>query len=126
MFDIDAAEFAEMLGRERHTLKRSLTDPRFFSGIGGAYADEIMHRAKLSPLVLTDRLDDDDIVRLHAASREVLDEWTLDGFVNNGSFAFAHWDGDFYLFSLPFLNYLHYFLTIARHSGLPCTFILLF
>ncbi len=76
VFDIDAAEFAEVLGRERHTLKRSLTDPRFFSGIGGAYADEIMHRAKLSPLVLTDRLTDVDIVGLHTAAREVLTEWT--------------------------------------------------
>ena len=76
VFDIDAVEFGEMLTRERHTLKRSLTDPRFFSGIGGAYADEIMHRAKLSPLVMTDRLDDDQIAGLHAAAREVLAEWT--------------------------------------------------
>ncbi len=76
VFDIDAARFGQMLDKERHTLKRSLTDPRFFSGIGGAYADEIMHRAKLSPLVLTDRLSDDDVARLHNASREVLTEWT--------------------------------------------------
>ena len=76
VFDIDAAAFGEVLTRERHTLKRSLTDPRFFSGIGGAYADEIMHRARLSPLVMTDRLDEDESARLHAAAKDVLAEWT--------------------------------------------------
>jgi formamidopyrimidine-DNA glycosylase len=70
------ADKAAALRRERHTLKRALTDPRAFSGIGGAYSDEIMHRAKLSPMVLTDKLGDDDIERLHAATTAVLDEWT--------------------------------------------------
>jgi len=69
-------QFAAALTRERHTLKRALTDPRLISGIGGAYADEIMHRAGLSPIVRTDRLEPEDLVRLHSATREVLTEWT--------------------------------------------------
>lgn len=68
-------EFAAALAAERHTLKRSLTDPRLLSGIGGAYADEIMHRAGIGPLTLTDRLSDDDVSRLHEATRSVLTEW---------------------------------------------------
>ena len=52
------AEFEERLRSENHTIKRSLTDPRLFSGIGNAYSDEILHRARLSPLVWTTRLDD--------------------------------------------------------------------
>jgi formamidopyrimidine-DNA glycosylase len=71
-----AAEFGERLRRERHTLKRALTDPRLFSGIGNAYSDEILHRARLSPLLLTDRLDSEATTRLHRAAREVLTEWT--------------------------------------------------
>ncbi|MBI5156531.1 MAG: formamidopyrimidine-DNA glycosylase [Acidimicrobiia bacterium] len=70
------AQLGEALRRERHTLKRALTDARLVAGIGGAYADEIMHRARVSPVVRTDRLDDDDIARLHAATRAVLTEWT--------------------------------------------------
>jgi formamidopyrimidine-DNA glycosylase len=69
------AQFAAALTRERHTLKRALTDPTLLSGIGGAYADEIMHRARLSPLARTDRLGPDELARLHAACREVLAEW---------------------------------------------------
>jgi formamidopyrimidine-DNA glycosylase len=69
------AEFAERLRRENHTLKRALTDPRLFSGIGNAYSDEILHRARLSPLQLTARLSGEDAGRLHEAAREVLDEW---------------------------------------------------
>jgi formamidopyrimidine-DNA glycosylase len=69
-------EFKGALLAERHTLKRSLTDARFISGIGGAFADEILHRAKLSPLQMNSNLDDDEIGRLHAAARDVLDEWT--------------------------------------------------
>ena len=68
--------FAERLRRENHTLKRSLTDPRLFSGIGNAYSDEILHRARLSPLKLTSRLSDDEVTRLHDATRETLVEWT--------------------------------------------------
>ncbi|MCB2223884.1 MAG: formamidopyrimidine-DNA glycosylase [Actinobacteria bacterium] len=69
------AAFAAALTRERHTLKRALTDPRIVSGVGGAYADEIMHRARLGPLTRTDRLSADDLARLHAATRQVLGEW---------------------------------------------------
>ncbi|MFN2432327.1 MAG: Fpg/Nei family DNA glycosylase [Gemmatimonadota bacterium] len=68
--------FREALGRESHTLKRALTDPRLFSGIGNAYADEILHRARLSPLALTTRLSAAEIARLHEATRETLTEWS--------------------------------------------------
>ncbi|MFN8559320.1 MAG: zinc finger domain-containing protein [Dehalococcoidia bacterium] len=64
------------LRRENHTLKRALTDPRLFSGIGNAYADEILHRARLSPVQLTARLDDEQIDALRRATRDVLIEWT--------------------------------------------------
>jgi formamidopyrimidine-DNA glycosylase len=67
--------FAEALRRENHTLKRALTDPTLFSGIGNAYSDEILHRARLSPVKLTSRLDGEEIARLHAATQEVLAEW---------------------------------------------------
>ena len=67
--------FAAALRAENHTLKRALTDPRLFSGIGNAYSDEILHRARLSPVALTQRLPDDAVARLHAATREVLAEW---------------------------------------------------
>lgn len=68
--------FAERLRSESHTVKRSLTDPRLFSGIGNAYSDEILHRARLSPVKLTGRLNDEEIVRLYDAMRAVLVEWT--------------------------------------------------
>jgi len=71
----DAATFAAALRRENHTLKRSLTDPRLFAGIGNAYSDEILHRAGLSPLALTSRLDDEARARLRAATVAVLTEW---------------------------------------------------
>jgi formamidopyrimidine-DNA glycosylase len=74
--EIGPAEFAERLLLENHTLKRALTDPRLFSGIGNAYSDEILHRARLSPLQLTARLSDDEIARLHQATVAVLTEWT--------------------------------------------------
>jgi formamidopyrimidine-DNA glycosylase len=70
------AAFEEALRRENHTLKRALTDPSLFSGIGNAYSDEILHRARLSPVKLTSRLEPDEVARLHAATREVLLEWT--------------------------------------------------
>ncbi len=70
------AQFREALTRENHTLKRALTDPQLLSGIGNAYSDEILHRARLSPVRLTDRLDADQIATLFEATREVLDEWT--------------------------------------------------
>jgi formamidopyrimidine-DNA glycosylase len=68
--------FRTALLRENHTLKRALTDPRLFSGIGNAYSDEILHRARLSPLKRTGQLTDDEIVRLHAAALEILEGWT--------------------------------------------------
>jgi formamidopyrimidine-DNA glycosylase len=68
-------QFAERLRFENHTLKRSLTDPRLFSGIGNAYSDEILHRARLSPVKHTNRLTDDEIARLFAATKEILEEW---------------------------------------------------
>ena len=71
------AEFAERLTLENHTLKRALTDPRLFSGIGNAYSDEILHRARLSPLKLTSRLDDEEITRLFDATRGTLIDWTV-------------------------------------------------
>ena len=64
------------LRSERHTLKRTLTDPRLFSGIGNAYSDEILHRARLSPVQLSTNLDDDEAARLFDAARDVLLEWT--------------------------------------------------
>ena len=68
-------EFREALVRENHTLKRSLTDPRLFSGIGNAYSDEILHRAGLSPLKWTSRLSDEETRRLYEAMQSVLREW---------------------------------------------------
>lgn len=69
-------DFAHRLTAANHTLKRALTDPYLFSGIGNAYSDEILHRAKLSPLSLTQKLDEGEIARLFTATREVLAEWT--------------------------------------------------
>jgi formamidopyrimidine-DNA glycosylase len=76
VLDANPAQFAERLSRENHTLKRSLTDPRLFSGIGNAYSDEILHRAKLSPVKHTRRLTEEEIARLFDATRAVLIEWT--------------------------------------------------
>ncbi|HXX84849.1 MAG TPA: DNA-formamidopyrimidine glycosylase family protein [Casimicrobiaceae bacterium] len=74
--DADLSTFRGRLLRENHTLKRALTDPRLFSGIGNAYSDEILHRARLSPVALTQRLDDAEVERLFSAARAVLGEWT--------------------------------------------------
>ena len=73
--DATLAQFKEALTRERHTLKRTLTDPRVFSGIGNAYSDEILHRARLSPVQLTTNLDDEEIARLYDATRTTLIDW---------------------------------------------------
>jgi formamidopyrimidine-DNA glycosylase len=70
------AEFAQRLKAENHTLKRALTDPHIFSGIGNAYSDEILHRARLSPIALTGTLRDEEVSRLFDAVRAVLNEWT--------------------------------------------------
>ena len=76
VLDADVADFAGRLRSENHTLKRSLTDPRLFSGIGNAYSDEILHRAQLSPLMLTSRLSDEQIETLFAATKSTLIDWT--------------------------------------------------
>jgi formamidopyrimidine-DNA glycosylase len=76
LFEADVDAFAAALARGNHTLKRALTDPRLFSGIGNAYSDEILHRARLSPVTLTGRLTADEIDRLYHAARRVLSEWT--------------------------------------------------
>jgi formamidopyrimidine-DNA glycosylase len=72
--DLDA--FSAALTRENHTLKRALTDPRLFSGIGNAYSDEILHAAQISPLALTHRLSREEIARLHETTRTTLVHWT--------------------------------------------------
>ncbi len=74
--ECDAAAFRAALTAERHTLKRALTDPRTFAGIGNAYSDEILHRARLSPVAMSTSLDDDAHRRLFDATRAVLTEWT--------------------------------------------------
>jgi formamidopyrimidine-DNA glycosylase len=90
VLDSDASEFRSVLLKENHTLKRALTDPRLFAGIGNAYSDEILHRAKLSPIALTGDLTDSEIERLHEATQVVLAEWidrlraeTAEGFPEN-------------------------------------------
>jgi len=70
------AEFTQRLRAENHTLKRALTDPHIFSGIGNAYSDEILHRARLSPIALTGTLRDEEVSRLFDAVHAVLNEWT--------------------------------------------------
>jgi formamidopyrimidine-DNA glycosylase len=76
ILEADLADFATQLKRENHTLKRALTDPHFFSGIGNAYSDEILHGAGLSPLKLTSRLEDSEVERLYEATRETLRSWS--------------------------------------------------
>jgi len=76
VLESDLAAFTAALRGANHTLKRSLTDPRLFSGIGNAYSDEILHRAALSPAALTQRLSEPEIAALYAATRDVLLEWT--------------------------------------------------
>ena len=75
VLDADREAFRAALVEENHTLKRTLTDPRVFSGIGNAYSDEIFHRARVSPVKLTQALDDAEIQRLYEATRAVLKEW---------------------------------------------------
>lgn len=75
VLETDFDGFSAALTRENRTLKRALTDPRLFSGIGNAYADEILHRARLSPVRLTRRLSAEEVGRLHAAARATLSEW---------------------------------------------------
>jgi formamidopyrimidine-DNA glycosylase len=75
VFDADLPSFRAALGRESHTLKRALTDPGILSGIGNAYSDEILHRARLSPVKLTAHLSDEETARLFDACRETLADW---------------------------------------------------
>jgi formamidopyrimidine-DNA glycosylase len=76
VLDTTVEQFAARLRSENHTIKRSLTDPRLFSGIGNAYSDEILHRARMSPVKLTSRLSDDEIGGLFSATIATLREWT--------------------------------------------------
>jgi formamidopyrimidine-DNA glycosylase len=70
------AQFSERLRSENHTLKRALTDPKLFSGIGNAYSDEILHAARLSPVTLTGRIEDEAVARLYVATQEQMQLWT--------------------------------------------------
>ncbi len=76
VMDASLKGFAAAVRKENHTLKRALTDPRLFSGIGNAYSDEILHRAKLSPVRLTQQMKDEEIAQLHHATQQTLAEWT--------------------------------------------------
>jgi formamidopyrimidine-DNA glycosylase len=73
--DCDLTAFTAQLQRETHTLKRALTDPRLFAGIGNAYSDEILHRARLSPIAMTTALTNEEVSRLHDATKAVLQQW---------------------------------------------------
>jgi formamidopyrimidine-DNA glycosylase len=75
IFDMTLEQFTEALILENHTLKRSLTDPHLFSGIGNTYSDEILHRAKLSPIRLTKQMTEAEIEQLYDAVRESMNEW---------------------------------------------------
>ena len=75
VLDASPADFARALQSANHTLKRALTDPRLFSGIGNAYSDEILHRARLSPVALTQRLSEEQVSSLYQSTRDVLQEW---------------------------------------------------
>ena len=76
VLEIELATFKQVLRSENHTLRRALTDPRLLSGIGNAYSDEILHRARLSPVTLSQKLDDEKLERLFDALRETLTHWT--------------------------------------------------
>jgi formamidopyrimidine-DNA glycosylase len=76
VLEADLAQFSGRLQSQNHTLKRALTDPRMFSGIGNAYSDEILHRARLSPIAMTQKLGADELSRLYHAARDTLGEWT--------------------------------------------------
>jgi formamidopyrimidine-DNA glycosylase len=76
VLEATSAEFAARLRRDKHTVKRALTDPHLFSGVGNAYSDEILHRAKLSPFAQTSSLSEEEVGRLFDATRSILTEWT--------------------------------------------------
>jgi len=75
IFAAGTADFTRALTAENHTLKRVLTDPHVFDGIGNAYSDEILHAARLSPLLLTNRITPEEIERLHGAAKDLLAHW---------------------------------------------------
>lgn len=75
VLDADLQSFRHALQRENHTLKRALTDPHLFSGIGNSYSDEILHRARMSPLLLTTRMSEEEITRLYEATQSTLRDW---------------------------------------------------
>ncbi len=75
VFETDLDRFRERLLVGNHTVKRALTDPDLFSGIGNAYSDEILHRARMSPVRMTRTLDEDEVQRIYAATREIMQEW---------------------------------------------------
>ena len=75
VLECDLESFSAALVHANHTLKRALTDPSLFSGIGNAYSDEILHRAQLSPVALTQRLSGEEVERLYSATRQALNEW---------------------------------------------------
>jgi formamidopyrimidine-DNA glycosylase len=75
IFESDLSAYRKALTRENHTLKRTLTDPHVFSGIGNAYSDEILHRAKLSPVKQTKQLTETEVETLYQATRECLSDW---------------------------------------------------
>jgi formamidopyrimidine-DNA glycosylase len=76
VFAASLEQFSAVLTSANHTLKRALTDPRLFSGIGNAYSDEILYQARLSPVLLTQRMDQEEIRRLYEATRQTLEQWT--------------------------------------------------
>jgi formamidopyrimidine-DNA glycosylase len=76
VLEADPVSFLQQLKAHNHTLKRALTNPHIFSGIGNAYSDEILHRARLSPIAMTQKLEDGEIARLYDAIRSTLNEWT--------------------------------------------------
>jgi formamidopyrimidine-DNA glycosylase len=76
VLDLALEAFSRRLRSENHTLKRALTDPHIFSGIGNAYSDEILHRARLSPIAMSAKLSDDEVARLFEATRGTLTDWT--------------------------------------------------
>jgi formamidopyrimidine-DNA glycosylase len=76
VFGLDLASFSAQLKKENHTLKRALADPHLFAGIGNAYSDEILHRARLSPVALTKQLKDEEVGRLFYATKATLEDWT--------------------------------------------------
>jgi formamidopyrimidine-DNA glycosylase len=76
VMDASVEAFRKVLLSENHTLKRALTDPRLFNGIGNAYSDEILHRARLSPILLSEKMEEDQMKRLYQATRETLADWT--------------------------------------------------